>query len=113
HWHTHMALLACQAGKDVYVEKPLSQTIEEGHLIREAARKYNRVMQVGTQRRSGEHFREAAKYVASGKLGKVCLIKAWMCQVRESIGNPPNGTLPATANYDMWLGPAPERPFNP
>ncbi|MCL4853271.1 MAG: Gfo/Idh/MocA family oxidoreductase [Bryobacteraceae bacterium] len=112
HWHTHMALLACQAGKDVYVEKPLSQTIEEGHLIRDAARKYNRVMQVGTQRRSGEHFREAAKYVASGKLGKVCLIKAWMCQVRESIGNPPNGTPPATANYDMWLGPAPERPFN-
>ncbi|MCZ2075612.1 MAG: Gfo/Idh/MocA family oxidoreductase [Bryobacteraceae bacterium] len=113
HWHTHMALLACQAGKDVYVEKPLSQTIEEGHLIRDAARKYNRVMQVGTQRRSGEHFREAAKYVASGKLGKVCLIKAWMCQVRESIGNPPNGTPPATADYDMWLGPAPKRPFNP
>ncbi|MCC6263238.1 MAG: Gfo/Idh/MocA family oxidoreductase, partial [Bryobacterales bacterium] len=113
HWHTHMALLACQAGKDVYVEKPLSQTIAEGHLIRDAARKYQRVVQVGTQRRSGEHFRSAAEYAASGKLGKICLIKAWISQLRPSIGNPPNGTPPATADYDRWLGPAPERPFNP
>lgn len=113
HWHTHMALLACQAGKDVYVEKPLSQTIAEGHLIRDAARKYRRVVQVGTQRRSGEHFRSAAEYAASGKLGKICLIKAWISQLRPSIGNPPNGTPPATADYDRWLGPAPERPFNP
>ncbi len=113
HWHTHIALLACQAGKDVYVEKPLSQTIEEGHLIREAARKYKRVMQVGTQRRSGRHFQSAAEYVASGKLGKICLIKAWMCQVRKSIGNPPDGEPPPTVDYDMWLGPAPKRPFNP
>ena len=112
HWHTHMALLACQAGKDVYVEKPLSQTISEGHMIREAARKYNRVVQVGTQRRSGDHFRSAADYVGSGKLGKVCLIKAWMCQVRQSIGTPPDGQPPATVDYDMWLGPAPARSFN-
>jgi predicted dehydrogenase len=112
HWHTHMALLACQAGKDVYVEKPLSQTIKEGHLIRDAARKYNRVMQVGTQRRSGEHFHSAAEYVASGKLGKVCLVKAWMCQVRASIGNPPDQDPPSTVDYDVWLGPAPKRPFN-
>ncbi len=109
HWHTHMALLACQAGKDVYVEKPLSQTIQEGHLIRDAARKYNRVMQVGTQRRSGEHFRTAAEYVASGKLGKLCLVKAWMCQVRPSIGNPPDSAPPASVDYDVWLGPAPKR----
>lgn len=113
HWHTHMALLACQAGKDVYVEKPLSQTIAEGIMIREAARKYKRIVQVGTQRRSGEHFRSAAAYAASGKLGKVCLIKAWISQLRPSIGNPPNGTPPPTADYDMWLGPAPKRPFNP
>ena len=112
HWHTHMTLLACQAGKDVYIEKPLSQTIREGHLIREAARKYNRVVQVGTQRRSGEHFRSAAEYAASGKLGKVCLIKAWICQLRKSIGNPADGTPPASVDYDAWLGPAPSRPFN-
>jgi predicted dehydrogenase len=113
HWHTHMTVAACQAGKDVYIEKPLSQTIYEGHLMREAARKYNRVVQVGTQRRSGEHFRSAAEYAASGKLGKVCLIKAWMCQVRESIGNPPDATPPTSVDYDAWLGPAPSRPFNP
>lgn len=112
HWHTHIGLLACQAGKDVYIEKPLSQTISEGHLLRDAARKYNRVMQVGTQRRSGEHFARAAEYVASGKLGKVCLVKAWMCQVRQSIGNPPDEAPPASVDYDAWLGPAPLRPFN-
>ena len=113
HWHTRMALLACQAGKDVYVEKPLSQTIREGQLIRDAARKYKRVMQVGTHRRSGDHYRDAVEYVASGKLGKVCLVRAWTYQVRESIGNPPDGAPPAGADYDMWLGPAPARPFNP
>jgi hypothetical protein len=113
HWHTHIAIQACQAGKDVYVEKPLSQTIREGQLIRDAARKYNRVVQVGTQRRSIEHFASATDYVASGALGKVCLIKAWMCQVRASIGNPPDQDPPATVEYDMWLGPAPKRPFNP
>ncbi len=98
---------------DVYVEKPLSQTIAEGHMIREAARKYNRIVQVGTQRRSGAHYKSAAEYAASGKLGKVCLIKAWISQLRPSIGNPPDGTPPPTADYDMWLGPAPKRPFNP
>src|SRR5271157_2426393 len=74
HWHARMAILACQAGKDVYCEKPLSQTIHEGHQICEAARKYNRVFQVGTQRRSGAHFQSAVEYVAAGKLGKVCEI---------------------------------------
>jgi len=113
HWHTHMSLLTCQAGKDLYIEKPLSQTIREGQWIRDAGRKYNRVVQVGTQRRSFEHFQTAADYVASGKLGKICLVKAWMCQVRQTIGNPPDGTPPSTVDYDVWLGPAPKRPFNP
>lgn len=112
HWHVIPTLLACQAGKDVYIEKPLSQTIHEGHLMRDAARKYNRVMQVGTQRRSGEHFKSAVEYVASGKLGKVCLVKAWMCQVRGSIGRPSDSEPPAGVDYDVWLGPAPKRPFN-
>jgi len=113
HWHALPTILACQAGKDVYIEKPLSHTIHEGHLMRDAARKYDRVVQVGTQRRSEEHIREAVEYVASGKLGKVCVVKAWITQVRESIGNPPDGTPPPGADYDMWLGPAPKRPFNP
>jgi len=101
HWHANITI------------PPLSQTIHEGHLMRDAARKYNRVVQVGTQRRSMEHFKSAVEYVASGKLGKICLIKAWMCQVRDTIGNPPDGTPPAGADYDVWLGPAPKRPFNP
>jgi len=113
HWHTHMAIPACQAGKDVFLEKPVSQTVREGQLIRDAARKYARVMQIGTMRRSADHFRAAAEFVGSGKLGKICLIKAWMCQVRRSIGNPPDGAPPEGADYDMWLGPAPQRPFNP
>jgi predicted dehydrogenase len=96
----------------VYIEKPLSQTIREGQLIRDAARKYKRIVQVGTQRRSGDHFRTAAEYAASGKLGKMCLVKAWMNQVRNTIGTPPDGTPPAGVNYDVWLGPAPKRPFN-
>jgi len=112
HWHTHIALQALSARKDLYIEKPVTQTIHEGQLIRDAARKYDRVVQVGTQRRSQEHIQSATDYVASGKLGKVCLVKAWMCQVRASIGNPPDGTPPSTIDYDAWLGPAPLRPFN-
>jgi len=113
HWHTHIALLGSQAGKDLYLEKPVSQTIHEGHLIRDAARKYNRIVQVGTQRRSAEYCKSAMEYVTSGKLGKVCLVKAWHSQIRESIGNPPDGSPPAGIDYDVWLGPAPKRPFNP
>jgi len=112
HWHAIITILACQAGKDVYIEKPLCQTIREGQLMRDAARQHNRVVQVGTQRRSAEHFRSAVEYVASGKLGKICMIRAWMHQVRPSIGRPPDEPVPPGVDYDMWLGPAPKRPFN-
>jgi predicted dehydrogenase len=112
HWHTHIALQALSAGKDLYIEKPVTQTIYEGQLIRDAARKFNRVVQVGTQRRSQEHITAACDYVASGKLGKVCLVKAWMCQVRATIGKPADSKPPSTVDYDVWLGPAPLRPFN-
>jgi predicted dehydrogenase len=108
-----MMIMACQAGKDVYCEKPMSQTIHEGHQMRDAARKYNRIVQVGTQRRSGEHFKSAVEYVAAGKIGKVCEIKAWIYQVRPSIGRPADSEPPAGIDYDRWLGPAPKRPFNP
>ena len=113
HWHSIQTILACQAGKDVYIEKPLSQTIHEGQRMREAARKYKRVVQVGTQRRSAVHIRSAVEYATSGKLGKICVIKAWITQLRQSIGNPPDGTPPPGVDYDVWLGPAPSRPFNP
>jgi predicted dehydrogenase len=112
HWHAIQTILACQAGKDIYVEKPLSHTIEEGQFMRDVVRKTGRVVQVGTQRRSGEHFKSAVEYVASGKLGKLCVIKAWMCQVRKSIGKPADEGVPAGVDYDAWLGPAPKRAFN-
>jgi predicted dehydrogenase len=113
HWHAIQTILACQAGKDVYIEKPLSQTIHEGQQMRDAARKYKRVVQVGTQRRSAVHIQNAVEFATSGKLGKICTIKAWITQLRESIGNPPDGTPPPGVDYDVWLGPAPSRPFNP
>ncbi len=112
HWHARIAILACQAGKDVYCEKPLCQTMQEGRLMRNAARKYDRVMQVGTQRRSGEHIRSAVELVAAGKLGKVPLVKAWINQIRIDIGRPADSTPPAGVDYDKWLGPAPKRAFN-
>ena len=112
HWHARLTMLACQAGKDVYIEKPLTHTIHEGQLLRDAARKYKRVVQVGTQMRSIPHYGTAIDYVKSGKLGKICEIGVWECQVRPSIGNPPDSDPPSTVDYDVWLGPAPKRPFN-
>jgi predicted dehydrogenase len=113
HWHARLTMLACQAGKDVYIEKPLTHTIQEGHLVRDAVRKYKRVVQTGTQMRSIPHYATAIDYVKSGKLGKICEISVWECQVRASIGNPPDSDPPSTVDYDLWLGPAPKRPFNP
>jgi predicted dehydrogenase len=117
HWHAIPTLLACQAGKDVYVEKPLGHDIKEGRAMIEAARKYKRVVQVGTQHRSGPHWIEAVELVRSGQLGKVSLVRAWNCwdvkSIHADMGNPPNSDPPAGLDYDLWLGPAPRRPFNP
>jgi predicted dehydrogenase len=114
HWHAIPCIAACQAGKDVYVEKPLATTIAEGRAMRDAAKKYGRICQMGTHWRSGEHYREAVEIVQSGKLGKVRQVRCWayLDWVR-GIGNPPDGPAPAGVDYDMWLGPAPARPFNP
>jgi|YelNatPaOPRAMG01_1025707.scaffolds.fasta_scaffold00043_7 predicted dehydrogenase len=114
HWHALPTIYACQAGKDVYVEKPLAKTIQEGRAMVNAARRYNRIVQVGTQQRSAEHFRKAVEYVQSGKLGKIRMVRAWAyLDWKGGLGNPPDGTPPATVDYDFWLGPAPKRPFNP
>jgi predicted dehydrogenase len=113
HWHAIPTVLACQAGKDVYVEKPLALTIGEGRVMVDAARRYKRVVQMGTQQRSATHFAEAVDYVKSGKLGKIRLVKTWAYQ--DWMGNipvVPDSEPPATVDYDMWLGPAPKRPFN-
>lgn len=112
HWHAIIGILALQAGKDIYIEKPLTTTIHEGHMVREAVYKTKRIAQVGTQNRSAIKFQHGMEFLKSGKLGKICEINAWDCQVRESIGNPPDSDPPKTVDYDVWLGPAPKRPFN-
>jgi len=114
HWHALPMIYACEAGKDVYVEKPLAKTIAEGRAMWEAARRYKRVVQMGTQWRSAAHCRDAVEFVQSGKIGKVRLVRAWAyLDWVGGIGNPPDGDPPAGVDYDMWLGPAPKRPFNP
>jgi predicted dehydrogenase len=117
HWHAIPAILACQAGKDVYVEKPLGHNIREGRAMVQAARKYNRVVQLGTQQRSGPHWIEAVERIRSGDLGKVSLVRTWNCwdlkSIHADMGNPPDCDPPPGLNYDLWLGPAPKRPFNP
>jgi predicted dehydrogenase len=112
HWHAPATIWACQAGKHVYVEKPASHNLREGCLMVEAARKHDRVVQLGTQRRSGAHFQSAAEFVRSGKLGKVPFARTWIAGNRPSIGHKEDGPVPAGVDYDLWLGPAPERPFN-
>jgi predicted dehydrogenase len=114
HWHALPTVLACQAGKDVYVEKPLATSIAEGRAMVNAARRYNRIVQVGTQQRSSDHFQEAVEYVKSGALGPLRFVRAWAClDWKGSIGSPADRTAPPYVDYDFWLGPAPKRPFNP
>ena len=114
HWHALPTIQACQAGKDVYVEKPLATSIAEGRAMVAAARKHDRVVQVGTQWRSGEHWQDAVAYVQSGKLGKVRVVRVWACLAWVGdIGKPADGEPPPGVDYDLWLGPAPKRPFNP
>lgn len=114
HWHALPTIAACQAGKDVYVEKPLSVSIAEGRAMVDAARKYQRVVQMGTQQRSAMHYRAAVDYVQSGKLGRVRLVRAWAyLDWKGETPVKPDGRAPDGVDYDMWLGPAPQRPFNP
>src|SRR5882762_672777 len=114
HWHALPTVLACQAGKDVYVEKPLAKTIDEGRAMLEASRRHNRVVQMGSQWRSCKHIIEAAELIRSGKLGKVSLVRGWAyLDWLPSIGKPADCAPPSTADYDLWLGPAPKRAFNP
>jgi predicted dehydrogenase len=114
HWHAIPTVLACDAGKDVYVEKPLSLTIGEGRIMVNAARRRDRVVQMGTQQRSSTHYADAMDFVKSGQLGKIRVVKAWAYQDwMGNIARVPDSDPPKTVDYDMWLGPAPKRPFNP
>ncbi|MCL4191644.1 MAG: Gfo/Idh/MocA family oxidoreductase [Thermoguttaceae bacterium] len=112
HWHAIPTILACQAGKDVYVEKPDGHNVIEGRTMVAAMKKHGRIVQLGTQSRSGPHVLEAIAYIASGKLGKVRFAKAWESARQGSIGHTPDSEPPPGVDYDLWLGPAPLRPFN-
>jgi len=114
HWHALMSIMACQAGKDVYVEKPVSTFVEEGKYMVKTARKYNRVVQVGMLVRSWIHTQEAVKLVRDGFLGQVHFVRAWTYgnEHPEGIGNPPDSAPPADLDWDLWLGPAPKVPYN-
>jgi len=114
HWHALATILACQAGKDVYVEKPASHNIREGTAMVAAARKYGRVVQHGTQSRSRAHIRSAVQAMREGLIGDVLMAKAINNQLREPIGRTADEpSPPPDVDYDLWLGPAPKRPFNP
>lgn len=113
HWHVPIAASSIIAGKDAYVEKPLSHTISEGRLLVNLARKHGKIVQHGTQARSAEGIIEAIEYLRSGKLGKVRMAKAINSQLRGPIGRKADTDPPPGVNYELWLGPAPKRPFNP
>jgi predicted dehydrogenase len=114
HWHAIPTVLACEAGKDVYVEKPLSHNIKEGRAMVAAARKHNRIVQTGTQQRSAPHYREVERIIQSGALGEVRFVRVWNYSnmTPNGIGNTPDAPVPEGLDWDMYLGPAPKRPFN-
>lgn len=114
HWHAIPTVMACQAGKDIYVEKPLAKTIDEGRAMLNAANKHSRIVQMGSQWRSCQHMIDAAEFVKSGKLGKLAMARGWAyLDWLPSVGKPADCPPPAGIDYDMWLGPAPLRQFNP
>ena len=114
HWHCKIMVDACAAGKDVYCEKPAGNSIAECAIMEAAQKKYNRVVQIGQWQRSNKHYQDAMDFVHSGKLGNVRLVKAWAYQGwMKSIPVLPDSNPPPGVDYDMWLGPAKKRPFNP
>lgn len=121
HWHAIAAVRACEAGKDVYVEKPLGHDIREGRLVADAARKHGRIVATGLQQRSGPHFIEAVKRIQAGEIGKVTFVNAWNAWRPAEMGGggpggqatPPDSDPPEGVDYDAWLGPASKAPFNP
>ncbi|MDA1180526.1 MAG: Gfo/Idh/MocA family oxidoreductase, partial [Planctomycetota bacterium] len=111
HWHAPATILACAAGKHVYVEKPCSHNPREGELMVEAARKYNRAVQMGCQRRSAEGWIEAVQRLHQGVIGRVYLARSWFAKPRGSIGIGVPGAVPPHIDYELWQGPAPRRPY--
>lgn len=112
HWHALMTVWGCQAGKDVYVEKPVCHNISEGRKMVQAARKHDRIVQAGIAWRSSNAVKAAAQFIRDGKLGKVYMAKGIVYSYRPSIGHVADSPIPAGVHWDLFLGPAPYRPFN-
>lgn len=114
HWHALMTMTACAAGKDVYVEKPLTLFVREGRWMIDVAAKHKRVVQVGTQQRSGKHYQRAKELIQSGAIGRVVSVRMHSARnILPGFGNPPDCDPPAGLDWEHWLGPAPLVPYNP
>ncbi len=112
HWHALQTIMACAAGKDVYVEKPMTLFVREGRWMVNAARHHNRIVQVGTQGRSGPHMKEVVPAIRKGDLGKIVSIRIGSYRnIMPGFGRPPAAEPPPGLDYDMWLGPAPRKPY--
>lgn len=112
HWHCLIAIMAMQAGKHVYVEKPMANSISEAMLMEKAVDRYQKVLTVNQWQRSGQHWQDAVEYIKTGKLGKVGRVKAWSYTRKDELPVVPDSPTPEGVDYDMWLGPARKRPFN-
>ena len=112
HWHAPAAILACQAGKHVYVEKPVSHNLRESQLLQQAAKEYGVVAQHGTQQRSRPFIREAIQSLHEGIIGEVLIAKAWNIQKRKNIGHHQPSNPPERVDYDTWVGPAEHMPLS-
>lgn len=114
HWHALLTIMACAAGKDVYVEKPLTHVVREGRWMIDAAKRYKRVVQVGTQQRSGKHYQECVEMLRQGKIGEVRNIRVTSFRnIMPGFVQPVGAQAMAAADWQMWLGPAPYKPFEP
>jgi predicted dehydrogenase len=111
HWHTPMAIAALQAGKHVYVEKPCSHNPAEGEMLVQAQRKYQKLVQMGTQQRSSAHTIEVVEKIHAGIIGRPYFAKAWYVNLRKSIGTGKGAPVPPQFDWDLWQGPAPRRPY--
>lgn len=112
HWHALMTMMACAAGKDAYVEKPMTLFVKEGRWMTDVARKHKRVVQCGTQQRSGRHYQSAKKLLNDGYIGRIHAVRMGSFRnISPGFGVPPVSDVPQGFNYDMWLGPAPARKF--
>ena len=113
HWKALTTIHACRSGKDVYVEKPLATSIGEGRMMVEAAKKYDRIVQIGTQQHSTNRYRKAVEIVRSGRLGRIGEVKVWdYVNQNPGIGAPPDCDPPKGFDWDFWLGPSPKVPYN-